>query len=182
MRKSLGNNQKKLLYLLLGGASFCLTRNPRKQLRIIRELSEDITELNKPNSERSLTALEKHKFIRLVKKRGGLEPCLTKEGRRRAYLEALNDIKLKKPKRWDEKWRVVSFDIPEKKRKKRNSFRFHLNRLGFREIHQSLFVVPYPCEDEVRYIAHQIGINPHVHTLIADEIDHEKRLKKHFNL
>jgi len=182
MKKKLGNQQKKLVTYLLGGATLLVNRAPSKQMRIVRDVSDDLRELNKPNSERALTSLEKNKFIHLVKRRGGFEPRLTKEGKRLAYLNALHDIHLKKPRKWDKKWRVVSFDIPEEQRYDRDAFRYHLKRLGFFEIHQSLFVAPYQCEDEIRYIAHQLNVNPYIHSLIADEIDHDKRLKTHFNL
>lgn len=181
-RIKLGNTQQKLLTLLFSGIGFSLSRNPRQQLKILTDLRQDMQELSKQNSERALTALEKHGYIQCVRKRGGLEPTLTKAGRRQAYLAALNDIELKKPRRWDGKWRIVSFDIPEESRHARDTFRGHLQRLGFFELHQSLFVVPWPCEKEVRIIAEQLRINEYVHSIIADELDHEETVQQWFNL
>jgi DNA-binding transcriptional regulator PaaX len=182
MPRGLGNEQKKMLTLIMSGVALGLARNPKKHIKIVKEASEELTNLSKPNSERALTGLEKHKMIRLVQKRGYYIPVLTKKGKRQAFLEALNDIQINPQKKWDKRWRLVSFDVPEKQRWARNTFRFHLQRLGFYEVHQSLFAIPWPCEDEVRLIAQQLNINKCVHTAIAEDIDHSKRLRSIFKL
>jgi len=40
---------------------------------------------------------------------------LTKKGKRIAERHSLDFLKIKKPRRWDKKWRMVIFDVPEKK-------------------------------------------------------------------
>src|SRR3990167_6394136 len=41
---------------------------------------------------------------------------LTESGKKKLRLLDLSDYKLSKPKKWDRKWRVIIFDIPEKKK------------------------------------------------------------------
>jgi len=49
-------------------------------------------------------------------------------------------------KPWDEKWRMVSFDIPEKNRKLRNKIRYVLKEYDFKNLQRSLWVSPLPVE------------------------------------
>ena len=53
-------------------------------------------------------------------------------------------------KRWDEKWRILIFDIPEKIRWKRDIFREKLKSLGFGMVQQSVWISPHPFEDDIR--------------------------------
>lgn len=45
-------------------------------------------------------------------------------------------------KRWDRKWRVVSFDIDEVSKKLRDRFREKLKELGFGMLQESVFITP----------------------------------------
>ena len=67
-------------------------------------------------------------------------------------------MRINKPKKWDRKWRIILFDIPEKIRKARDVFRYHLNQLGFYEFQKSVFVHPYNCKDEIDYLIEFIYI------------------------
>ena len=52
---------------------------------------------------------------------------LTKKGGHRLYQLEKNDYKLPRPKKWDKKWRVLIFDISEKKRELRDKVRLTLS-------------------------------------------------------
>lgn len=52
-------------------------------------------------------------------------------------------------KSWDGKWRVVGFDIEEKRRSLRENFRNILYRNGFRMVQKSLYISPLPLEREI---------------------------------
>jgi DNA-binding transcriptional regulator PaaX len=43
----------------------------------------------------------------------------------------VEEVKLKKPEKWDKKWRIVIFDIPNKKKPARNTLTEKLKKLGF---------------------------------------------------
>lgn len=51
--------------------------------------------------------------------------------------------------RWDEKWRVVIFDINEKDRRQRDTLRDQLRELGFGMLQESVWIFPYPIEEEL---------------------------------
>lgn len=52
-------------------------------------------------------------------------------------------------KPWDGKWRIVGFDIEEKRRSLRDNFRNILYRHGFRMVQKSLYISPLPLEKEI---------------------------------
>ena len=53
---------------------------------------------------------------------------------------------------WDKKWRLVIFDIPEKKKPAREALREKLKDLGFAKLQDSVWVTPFPCENEIKLI------------------------------
>ena len=83
---------------------------------------------------------------------------------------------------WDNKWRLVFFDIPEKYRWGRDSLRKKLKELGFFELQKSVFIFPYECKDEVDFIIEYYGIRKHVRYGVFDFIDNESHLKDYFKL
>ena len=60
-------------------------------------------------------------------------------------------MKIRKPAKWDGKWRIVVFDIPENLRSIRQALREHLCRLQFYQLQKSVFVLPYECGDEIEF-------------------------------
>ena len=77
---------------------------------------------------------------------------------------------------------MVIFDIPEKKRRARDVLRETLKRMGFYEFQKSVFVHPYPCQDEMDYIIEYYNIRPYVRIVTAVELDNEPHLKNIFNM
>jgi len=65
-------------------------------------------------------------------------------------------------KKWDGKWRVVIFDINEKKRKDRDSLRNKLRELGFGMIQESVWISPYDIIVDLREFVKTIGLGDQV--------------------
>ncbi|RLC37530.1 CRISPR-associated endonuclease Cas2 [candidate division Kazan bacterium] len=88
-----------------------------------------------------------------IKKQGENKYQLTKYGVVRA-LPAIKKILAK-----DGQTRVLVFDIPESKRKLRDSFRSHIKTLGFKKHQQSVWVSEYDCENWMLKIIdyHKVG-------------------------
>ena len=98
---------------------------------------------------------------------------------RSSYLKYLKDFYPK----WDKKWRVIIFDIPQKLHKNRNRFRQRIKSLGFFVLQKSVFVFPYPCEEELAQICRKMKISDYVDVIIADSVGfREEEIKKVFNL
>ena len=85
--------------------------------------------------------------------------------------------------KWDKKWRVVIFDIPQELHNKRNIFRARLKSLGFYMIQKSIFVFPYPCEEELSRYCNQLQIADYINVLIAENLGYvDNEVKEYFNL
>ncbi len=81
---------------------------------------------------------------------------LTDKGWRK--LSAVLPIYDSQPKEWDGVWHIVSYDIPEKKRRRRDILRGILLKLGFGPLHKSLWICPYNFLDDVEKIAKRYEI------------------------
>lgn len=94
----------------------------------------------------------------------------------------LSDYRIKKPKKWDGKWRVIIFDIPEKKRKIRTRVREILSATGFQRLQDSVWVFPYDCEDVIGLVKTELGIGKYLLYMIVDEIENDRFLRMDFDL
>jgi hypothetical protein len=106
---------------------------------------------------------------------------ITRVGRKHLEIALAKEFKIKKIK-WDEKWRFVTFDIPEDLKHARLAFSYKLKELGFYNFQRSLFVLPFPCEKEIKMLTDLLGITPHVHLLTCSRFKGDERLHKHFVL
>ncbi len=107
---------------------------------------------------------------------------LTIEGERKLRQFELVDYKLSPPKKWDKKWRVVIFDIPEKKKRIREQIRNMFITIGFQRLQDSVWVYPYDCEDVVGLLKADFGVGGDILYMIVDEIEGDVRLLQKFNL
>ncbi|MEX2090755.1 MAG: CRISPR-associated endonuclease Cas2 [Candidatus Paceibacterota bacterium] len=88
-----------------------------------------------------------------------------------------------KNKHWDKKWRVVIFDVPQELNKSRDRFRNRLKSLGFYMMQKSVFVIPYPCEEELRELCQESEINGCVDIIVADSVgSKEDEIRKFFEI
>ncbi len=83
---------------------------------------------------------------------------------------------------WDRRWRLVSFDIPETQRKYRDTLRWKLKRLGLKQFQQSIWVTPYPLEDNFQQIIVEGGLQNCVLIIDTDRIPNASKWKRHFRL
>ena len=179
----LGKNQKKIATLLLGGVVLSLSATPKKQFQILGEIHDEFKNFDERFLKRSIKALYESKVIKCKENKDGIITLvLSDEGKKRAISYNIDNIEIKKPKRWDGKWRFVLFDVPERKRVIRNALRHHLKTIGFFEFQKSVFVQPYDCVDEIDYIIEMNEAREFVRFIVADSVDNELHLKKFFNL
>jgi DNA-binding transcriptional regulator PaaX len=106
---------------------------------------------------------------------------LTNKGKLKSLTYYFQEMKIEK-KNWDNKWRAVIFDIPEKLRSGRDVLREKLKQLGFYELQKSVFVFPYECADEIEFIIELFNLRKYVRFGVFETIDNEFHLKKIFKL
>jgi CRISPR/Cas system-associated endoribonuclease Cas2 len=106
---------------------------------------------------------------------------LTKKGR--VYMLRHTFYPHKKvSKKWDRKWRVLIFDIPEKHRFARDQIRIALLNIGFVRLQNSVWVYPYNCEDLVSLLKADLELGKDLLYMIVDTIEEDGTLRKHFKL
>ena len=108
--------------------------------------------------------------------------CLTAKGETRLEFLEVSDWKVDKPKKWDGKWRMLIFDIPEKRKLLRNKIRFTLISIGFAKLQKSVWIFPYPCEDLVNLLKVDFKVGKGLLYLIVDSIENDRSFRKSFNL
>jgi DNA-binding transcriptional regulator PaaX len=108
--------------------------------------------------------------------------ALTKLGEESWRKIKLYDHVLPKPRKWDKKWRVLIFDIKEEFRKVRDQIRKTLISIGFIHLQDSVWVYPYDCEDLIILLKADFEIGKDLLYIIADSIENDKDIKKHFGL
>lgn len=113
---------------------------------------------------------------------GGEKVKLTKEGIKLQKELQIEQIILERPKKWDGLWRLISYDIPDILKEKRDWFRQTLIRLGFRKIQESLWVYPYDCREEIAVIAKDIGVASCVIVMMTDNLPNEEEWELDFDL
>jgi DNA-binding transcriptional regulator PaaX len=177
-----GTIQKKVMLLLLAGVALSFTRSGKKHLRIIKDVRDEWKKIDDRALKAAIKSLYVSKLISQKSNKDGMTTFeLSKEGTHIALTYDIDNMKiLQHP--WDKKWRIVTFDIPEKIKKVREALRFHLKNLGFKELHRSVFIFPYECQNEIEYIVEFYNARRFIRYIEAHYVDNELDLKQKFNL
>lgn len=182
-KKFTSPTKQKVLLLLQAGIALSISPSPRKQVWILKQLGK---EWKKVNRQYLYRIIHEFKYERLVdweeKEDGSIEIILTEKGKSLALKFNFDEMKIKEPAVWDNKWRVVLYDIPERKKKAREAFREKLKELGFYELQKSVFVYPFLCKDEIDFVVEFFEIRNFVYYGEINNLSNESKLKLHFEL
>ena len=107
---------------------------------------------------------------------------LTGKGRKILERIELQNYKIKVPKKWDRKWRVIIFDIKEERRGLRNKVRNTLINIGFMCLQKSVWIYPYDCEDLINLIKADFKIGKDVLYMIVDRVENDRQIREYFGL
>ncbi|MEK7125969.1 MAG: hypothetical protein AAB517_00675 [Patescibacteria group bacterium] len=132
----------------------------------------------------ALLRLERNGLIHITGEGRKREIHLTVQGEDKINALYAGAYVIPLPVLWDGKWRVVMFDVPEKRKKIRDTLRMLLRSAGFIHFQDSAWIQPYPCDELVTLLRSHLGSGKgEIRYLIAsfaDESDYTFR--KHFNL
>ncbi len=108
---------------------------------------------------------------------------LTKSGERILRHWELADYKFKSPNKWDKKWRIIIYDMSEKKKGivRRQILRI-FTEAGFYKLQNSVWVYPYDCEDIIGLLKTDFGVGKEILYIVGEEIENDKHLRHHFDL
>lgn len=131
----------------------------------------------------TFTRLQRKKAISMEKRGQEIKLFLTPEGRKLAGYMQIDSLIIKKPKKWDKKWRIVLFDIGQLKLTHRNAFRTKLKELGFVLFQKSVWLHAFDCRDEIGLLNDFFGLSDkEVCLLVTENIQGESKFKKYFNI
>lgn len=129
-----------------------------------------------------VVALIRSGYLKVERRDGAGYLRLTEKGEQFAALMREGALAPKKPRRWDGKWRLLIFDIPERRRGIRVHIRRTLATLGFVRLQDSVWAYPYDCEDFIVLLKAECKIGKDVLYIIADQIEHDAPFRAHFHL
>jgi len=106
---------------------------------------------------------------------------ITDKGKKQIVEFNIDTIKIKTQK-WDGKWRVVVFDIPETKKIAREVLRDKLKEIGFVKLQKSVWICPYECQNEIDFIASVYGVEKYINYMVVEWADFSDSLKSYFKV
>lgn len=127
--------------------------------------------------------LKRRGDIKFTERGGQRYVSLTTQGSKR--LDRLERYQVRVPEKikWDGKWRVVIFDIPEKDHKLRDTFRSKLRELGCLLLQGSVWISPYEIRPELKRLCAVGGFAAvSIQCLLVQTFDDEKSFRKKFRL
>ena len=108
---------------------------------------------------------------------------LTENGKRAlALMERVSKDESQKRKHWDERWRLVIFDVPEYRKIVRNRLRLAVQEFGFLRVQDSVWVYPYDCEELIVLLKADLRIGKDVLYAIVERIENDGWIREHFKL
>jgi CRISPR-associated endonuclease Cas2 len=120
-------------------------------------------------------------LVIFVEERGKRYARITEKGERILKIETEKE-KMKGKRKWDRRWRVVIFDIPERRKNVRTRLRRFMDEYGFVRLQDSVWVYPYDCEDLIALVKANFRIGADVLYMIVEKIERDKHLREHFAL
>jgi len=128
-------------------------------------------DLDKKRFNDNLKRLEKERVVKIYLKDNQHVLELTNKGKSKIFDLLNKDDQYRIPKKWDCKWRIVIFDIPDEDKNDRDAFRWRLKAMGFYQLQESVFVFPFNCKDYIDYLKDLYQIKRYVQYIVAEAID-----------
>lgn len=175
--------KKKLLLALLGGLLAGATHSTRTVMKFWSSLPGELKKIDREYLRQLIAEFYRDRLVDMIDiSNEETKIVLTERGKLRAVQFKIDEIEIKKPRKWDGKWRLVIFDIPEKFKKARNALRLKLKNLGFIKLQKSVFVFPYECQDEIDFLVEFFRIRSYTRYIRVEHITNEAELRQYFNL
>ncbi len=136
----------------------------------------------RPQVESAIKNLKRRKSIKQKQNyNGSILISLSEKGKLRVLNSIFRRFEHRKEK-WDGKWRMISFDIPNFCAKGRKALVYRLKIAGFYKLQESVFLYPHRCENEIRALAKLFKIENYIKLGLLDSVDGQNYLIKYFKL
>mgnify|MGYP001563285531 CR=1 FL=1 len=179
------NSKTKLIlkYLAIGGAVTLISlASPTLPYYLLKAYFKN-KKFQKGKFRQDLKRLQKRELIDYQELPNGKTKIILKKSGKKLVLQYdIDDIEIKKPKTWNGNWWMIIFDIPVKKRVASNALSSKLKDLEFYQLQKSVYIHPFPCENEIEFIASIFDVREHILILNIPHFEGAEKLIKHFDL
>ena len=177
---------REILFMTIAGPillSSLFLPNAAQALKPLIKWRKNWDKIDRYSIHNAVRRLNQKRLIELTEKNNQLYMEITDNGKKLIKNFDYSDLELPKFKKWDKKWHLVIFDIPEKKSKERRAFSKKLKDIGFYPMQESVFIYPYDCRNEIDFICEFLSISRHVNYCLVEFLEkREGDLRKIFNL
>jgi CRISPR-associated endonuclease Cas2 len=126
--------------------------------------------------------LVQQKLARWVRREDRTFLEITELGRRKLAFEKEKMKLVGERRRWDKRWRMIAFDLPERRRVTRARLRAVMTEVGFVRLQNSVWVYPHDCEEFVALLKAELKIGKDALYAIVEKIENDKVIREHFHL
>ena len=132
---------------------------------------------------RAMTYLKDRGYVKIEGYDGeNIKMRLTRSGKSILKRISTQELRLPREQIWDKKWRLIIFDVPNKKSKQRQAFAMHLKNLGSRMAQKSVWIYPYACHDEIMMLRKLYDIEQYVVYCETSFVEDDERWRDYFDL
>ncbi len=177
---------KEILFIAAAGPiilSSLFLPNAPQMLKPLIKWRKNWNKIDRHLIRNAIKRLNNKRLVALTQKSDNLYIEITENGRKLIKNFDYDNLMLPRPKKWDKKWHLVIFDIPEKKKRERRAFSLKLKNMGLYPLQESAFIYPYDCQNEVDFVCEFLSISRYVNYCTIENIDKkEGELRRIFNL
>lgn len=150
--------------------------------KLLPVLLEDPKRRRAYSVNRTVERLRRRGLMTLIRRNGRSFYALTPAGEAALRRYELRHVSIPRPKRWDQKWRVVIFDVREERKTRRNAIRSALQNLGFVRLQDSVWIHPFPCDEILELIRTAHGVRHDAFCLVTERFPQDAHLLEEFDL
>ena len=159
---------------------------------IAPQMTRLLKELDRPAKNRTqlyrritqgISRLKSAGLVTVTGERRSERVWITDKGRELMAQIEFGEYAIPEPAFWDGKWRVLIFDISERRRRARTQLRRLLHGAGFIRMQDSVWVYPYPCDEFISLVrAHLKSGVGEMRFFVAEALESDKAFREHFKL
>lgn len=156
----LGKTELLVIYLLITKKGWMTTRSIVNLLGMIRKSESAV--------RATLFRLQQKDIIKSRPRGRETLLCLSQAGNKRVagYMEMLS----RSEQKWNGKWLLFSFNIPDRKRALRNALREELLEMGFGRLHTNLWISPHNVQRECERLVTRLRVKEYTEMFTANYI------------
>lgn len=174
-----------LKFLAIGGVLTTGLIAPNSIMIFGKTLDRLLDRLEKRQKDREL-----RRVLHYMKQRGLIKYrprdyengiILTEAGKKRIEKSKYSNLSIPVPEKWDKKWRIIFFDVPETQNTKRKALTHKLHLIGYRQLQLSIWIHPFPSRAEIEMIAEKNEVRRYLTYIEVESIDGKASLLSLFS-